>query len=103
MDLYFNKAGEPIEADEWRRLLTDDSYRVIAFDRYNLMGTETWVEISTVWFGLTDGQTPPKIFETAVMNGPSDGAAARYATEAEARSGHTAMVARLIAGLASDP
>lgn len=66
----------------------------------------TSYDVSTVWMGIDhqhdDG--PPLIFETmAFPEGSFDEAAQeRYATEAEAEQGHTAVVATLAATLA-DP
>lgn len=89
MNLYFDKAGQPIDRVRWSELLNDPSYRVI--DQTVVGGAM----VSTVWLGLNHGFNGPelRIFET--MNFPEQDKCQRYATEAEARSGHAAMVEEL--------
>ena len=56
------------------------------------------IKVSTVFLGIDHGFSrtgPPIIFETMVFGGLLDQAMARYATIAEARAGHTAMVDRV--------
>jgi hypothetical protein len=55
-------------------------------------------EVSTVFLGLDHGwevDAPPILFETMVFGGVLDQEQVRYATWAEAESGHAAMVARV--------
>lgn len=85
----FDKQGRPLTVDEWNKLLADDSYRLVA---------ETRVRdgrITTIWMGMSfpfDGDTV-RVFESAFR--PDLGIPRkldRYATEAEARAGHTRHV-----------
>ena len=53
--------------------------------------------ISTVFLGLDHGfgEPVPILFETMVFGGPLDNECERYATWAEAESGHQAMIERV--------
>ena len=55
------------------------------------------VDVSTVHLIIDHrfGDGPPLIFETMVFGGPLDEECDRYSTEAEAKAGHAAMVARV--------
>jgi len=97
--LYFNRAAEPIERDEWLRLTSDPKYRLVAHD---VVGC---TDIQTAWAGLPLDQhsDPPLIFET-VAAGDVEPFKQRYATEPEAIAGHAEAVATLRAAAdASDP
>jgi len=88
LHLYFNRAAEPIERDEWLRLTSDPEYRLVAHD---VVGC---TDIQTAWAGLPLDQhsDPPLIFET-VAAGDVEPFKQRYATEPEAIAGHAAAVA----------
>lgn len=92
MSGYFDRNGKPMELMEWARAFEDGAGRVV--ERTELPGD---VSVSTVWLGLDHqfGAGPPLIFETMVFGGDLDGEQERYSTEAEARTGHAAMVARV--------
>ena len=101
----YDREGRLLSWDEYLDMkYHDPEYRRIGSD----MIGDFWV--STVWLGIDhdlSGQGPPLIFETMVFTGPKDPRAAdprplgedvyqqRYATEAEARAGHAAVVAAL--------
>ena len=61
-------------------------------------------DVSTVWLGLDHafGRGPPLIFESMVFASATQGSEAldqdRYSTEAEAREGHEALVAKWLGG-----
>lgn len=94
-DRYFDRQGQPIDdIRKWGRLLGNAKYKRVA---EVMLADGTWV--STVWLGLNHnwGAGPPLIFETVVfesLDGPGDLDMARYATEAEAVSGHALIVKR---------
>lgn len=89
----YNKQGQPIDNDEYVRLLGDKDYKKIALTK-----TKNGFRVSTVWLGLDHafGGPGPLIFETMVFMGEtfSDKDCERYATEADALTGHAAMVAK---------
>lgn len=86
MNLYFDKAGTPIDRHEWSRLMEIPAYRVVA--KSEVRG----VLVSTVWLGLNHGsEARPLLFES--MDFPAQERCERYATEAEALQGHAQMVA----------
>lgn len=89
--LYYDTEGHPISRDEWAALWTECR----AGGRTEV-GDAT---VSTVYLGLDHsfGDGPPLIFETMVFGGPLHGECYRYATAEEARGGHTATVAEVIA------
>jgi len=90
---YFDRAGQPIDLWRWAELHEDMA---------NIRVAETTVGdlwVSTVWFGLNHqfGDGPPLIFETMVFERADTGSeyegyCQRYATEAEARTGHNSTV-----------
>lgn len=91
---YYAKDGSPLELMDWAAAMEGDD-RQVADDSVDD------VRVSTVWLGLNhnfnpDG--PPLIFETMVFGGDDDGWQDRYSTEAQARAGHTKVVATLICG-----
>jgi hypothetical protein len=87
--MHFDRLGVGISLREWSELLADDEYRRIASDDINGL----WV--STVWIGVSSS-FEPYVFETAVFE--PDGSLVeqeRYTSEAAARDGHAAILARL--------
>lgn len=92
MEVY-DKLGKPIDMETWDRLRGDMAYSRVGADK---VGN---VEVSTVWLGMNHAWQPGHIliFETMVFGGPLDGEMSRYATEAEAQSGHAAMLALVYA------
>ncbi len=93
--LYFDRQGQRIDVDEWSRLAHTPGYKTV--NRSRVGGAE----VSTVWLGLdhaTIGQSAalPVIFETMVFGAPDDDhRMRRYCTEADARAGHTLVVAEV--------
>lgn len=93
MTRLFDRSGNPITFDQWAKSFDDTTLKRVAY-------TTTWngFHISTVWLGLDHqfGLGPPLIFETMVF--PKFGFRqldmARYSTEAQAISGHKAMVSK---------
>lgn len=95
MTMYYDRLGEPIEADVWARRFEDLQYKRVLF-------TRLWwgARVSTIWLGLDHsfGGDPPLIFETMVFAprlgrrfGP-DLDQRRYETEDAARTGHALAV-----------
>ena len=99
--MYYDRNGKPINRSEFAKRHDDFEYKVLA--RTTLPDGRF---VSTVWLGIDHafGEQPPLIFETMVF--PERGNwheedCDRYATEAEARAGHEAMVAKWSAPKAS--
>lgn len=95
MSFYYDRQGQPIDLYTWGRLLEDHEYKVI---EHTMVGQ--WL-VSTVWLGLDHNHwgKPPLIFETMVFDGAVPGRdmyreweVRRYATEEDARRGHSDMV-----------
>jgi len=83
-----------MELMDWARAFEDIDARRVA---ETTLPDGKW--ISTVWMGASSSVTgPPLIFETRVFAGKGAGTGSldqdRYSTEAEARAGHEAMVAK---------
>ena len=93
---YFNRKGEPIDQDAWIREFSDMDSRRVAQDEL------THVRVSTVLLGRNHnwGDGPPLIFETMVfpLGDWGDLHCERYTTEAQAVTGHAAILARAKAG-----
>ena len=88
----YDRLGQSLTLLEWAALLELKTYKRVA---ETTLPNGKWV--STVWLGLdcSFGDRPPLIFETMVF--PSKEQLdeldiERYATEEEAREGHTCMV-----------
>ena len=97
MSLYYDREGKPMSREQY---CAQDrkSYVRVAETIVELRGEKTaWV--STVWLGINHqyGDGPPLIFETMVFSEDDDvdGYMRRYSTEAEARTGHNAVVIEL--------
>lgn len=90
---YYNRQGDLISADEWGKLFSDKSYKII---KKTTLPDGTLV--STVWLGMEHGYGPtgPIIFETMVFDRPGadegDEEQYRYATEEEALKHHHELV-----------
>lgn len=98
---YFDRDGQPMTLWEWAAKCEDLEYKRVA--EYTF---EDGTYVSTVWLGLNHrhgGSGPPLIFETMIFAPDHPGsvtpyslgrsiAEQRYATEAEARAGHLAMI-----------
>jgi len=87
----WDKQGNLIEIEEWMKLMSDDSYKRVAYSKLNDC------VISTVWTGLDNFQKltgMPMTFETMVfpLDSFQDMDGNRYATEEEALLGHTTML-----------
>lgn len=83
---YTLRDGRPTDKAGWAAKQADPTYTRLAADR---VGEGLFV--STVWLG-----TAPSVFETRVFLDETQESvdAAGYATEAEARAGHAAMLAK---------
>ena len=85
---YYDRAGLPIDQNEWAERFATDGYRQVA---YNVVGD---VAVSTVWLGLDHGYGgPPLIFETMIFGGPMDHECWRWPSEAAAIAGHDQALA----------
>lgn len=82
--MFYNRRGEPIDADEWMRLWEDYDYQVLA--KTEVGGRE----VSTVWLGLDHSLGAKLIFETMVF--PECALMWRYSTDEAAFAGHREMV-----------
>lgn len=86
--LYYDRTTlRPTDTPDW----SDEGLRVARTS----VGAAT---VSTVFLVLDyrfGGDGPPLLFETLVFGGLFDQEGDRYATEAEARAGHAAMVQRV--------
>jgi len=88
-DGYYDRQGRPVHDRAAQREL-----------RKNKRVAETTIDdswVSTVHLGLDHGygDGPPVIFETMVFGGPLSDECEWYCTEAEALTGHAAMVVRV--------
>lgn len=92
---YYDRQGNPLTVMQWAAIFENKEDA----DPKRVAKTEftdgRWV--STVWLGIDhrfDGNGPPIIFETMVFPKDSMGEldCDRYCTEAEALTGHAAMV-----------
>ena len=95
--VYFDRTGAPIDVMRWCELHDDEDYVRVAHDIVVVGGHP--LDVSTVWLGIDHGfgfSSVPIIFETMVF-GHDDPACQRYATEADALTGHTVIVSKLIA------
>lgn len=103
MDNFYDRDGRPIDIFKWQKLTHDADYDRVAFTE--LMDTEPphrIFEIRTVWVGLPRGSDPyngrPLIFATYIHEEgyvPDPNVSAYrhgYATEKEAREGHSNIV-----------
>lgn len=101
---YYDRTGGPIDLFEWARLTEDDEYRRIGHAVVcDAADPSKAYRVSTIWIGIDTALGPPMIFETLVFGKESEQVrGARYATEDQAREGHTAMVVSVCAEL-TDP
>lgn len=85
MSAYYDRAGNPIDTDEWIVAFRDNRVARDEIDGHT---------ISTMYLGLDHnwGDGPPLIFETMIFGGAFDEDQWRYSTEAEALEGHAAAV-----------
>jgi hypothetical protein len=94
--IFFDRAGEPIEWEQWCALLSDNQ---VVQDVVIVNDMPIWV--STVYVGLDMRVRfggPPFIYETMTFGASvnSTDICERYATEAEALAGHVQVVADLL-------
>ena len=89
---YYGRDGQPITQEVAMALLTDPEARRVARTKI-----DEDTEVSTVHLVLDHGFGfgPPLIFETMIFGGPHDQDQWRYATEAEAVTGHEHVVGAL--------
>jgi len=98
LPLYYDREGKPMTVAEWAIRFEDMDYRRIGLTE--LPGNR---HVSTVWLGIDHafGEGPPLIFESMAFHKTGKPFAEeldckRYSTEAEARTGHEAMVQSLL-------
>ena len=105
MDLY-DRNGVPISFERWMELTRDFSNkRVLRTLITDAADPDVSFDVSTVWLGLDHGfgRGAPLIFETMVFGDDSDElATSRYATEADAHTGHHELVVEFAATM-TDP
>ncbi len=99
VDLFFDRSGQPISAQEASRLLADIGARRVAL---TVIGE---LEVSTVFIplalpsldGVYDDDLPPVLWETMVFGpgGSEDLVLQRYRSEDDALDGHNALVESL--------
>lgn len=92
MSEYYDRQGNPLTLMEWA---TRTEKRLDKVVEQTTLPDGKWV--STVWLGINHrfGDGPPLIFETMVFPSKvSELDCERYSTEAQARAGHAAMVAK---------
>lgn len=92
MGEWFDRQGNPLTLLEWAKLLQQRGYKIVARDEL-----PNGRLVSAVWLGLNHGfRSTPLIFETMVFAADESGELDmdRYPTEAEAKAGHEAMVAK---------
>ncbi|UFS59508.1 hypothetical protein [Subtercola endophyticus] len=89
MSDYYNRAGEKIGFDGYVKEFSKD--RTVALTKVGE------AEVSTVFLVIDHGfgRGEPVLFESMIFGGPRDQEGWRYHTEAEALSGHNALVAEL--------
>ena len=84
--------GEPLRCEDiraWADFIGRPDMRHLARD------TKGAITVSTVFLGLDygDGEGPPVLWETLIVNGPADRYVERYASRADALAGHARAVA----------
>lgn len=86
--VYFDRDGEPLRLLDWGAKREDVNYCRIGLTE---VGEATVV---TTWMGMNTsiGASPPVIFETMICEGPYSLSRMPYATEDEARQGHSRTV-----------
>lgn len=90
---WFNRKGEPISLEEASKLAGNERYRSLEYTELrNNDDQKIWV--STIWMGMSLDD-PPLIFETMVFGGKLARRSERYATEAEAETGHERWIAKV--------
>lgn len=100
---YYDRMGRPITPMTWVRHRASDTYCRIAFDECVSDSATVINAVVTSWAGVNlapfaHGTGAPFIFETRIFGGQHDLADTFYATEADARAGHVAVVADLQSG-----
>ncbi|WP_136244745.1 hypothetical protein [Mycobacterium intracellulare] len=100
---YYDRSGQQISEAEWGPKFCSPEYKVVGW--WSNSGSNPKVNgdaeliVSTVWLGMNhafDGGLA--IFETMIFGGDWNEYQMRYATEAEALSGHRRTVDDVIAG-----
>ena len=96
----YNRQGVRISLDEWAMLFSEGRSASDPTAGYHRIGYDTIgpFTISTVWRGLDHREFlggEPLIFETCVMSPHQDDQIIRYATEAEARETHAAIIEKV--------
>lgn len=92
-DLYFDKAGDPVDVNVWAYLFSRDEYKRVAKDVLS-----DGKVVSTVWLGLDHSygeSDAPLIFETMIFPNEEDYSdlfMERYSTEEEAIEGHARAI-----------
>lgn len=105
--LWYNRQGQPISTEQANTLLGDPAYKRVGLTHVT-SSSDPGIDyqISTVWLGVNHNYVDdgaPIIFETMVFG--FDGAdqyMQRYATEDQARAGHTETVTVVAATVADE-
>jgi hypothetical protein len=101
--MWFDRQGQPIDAEAANRLLGDMAYsRIARTEITSASDSNIEFDVSTVWLGVNYNFTndgPPIIFETMVFGGDEsqDQMQWRWSTEEEARAGHAQVVTSIAA------
>jgi hypothetical protein len=90
---WYDRQGHLLAMDEISAKFSDPEYKILAKTKVESADAS----VSTVWLGLDHsfGGGPPLIFESMVFGGGLDQHQWRYATEAEARTGHESLVEKV--------
>lgn len=104
--IWYDRQGKPLTIEQVEPLLTDDEYKIVARTQMKSIEDGSDLLVSTVWLGVDTNFLrvgPPIIFETMIFGqiGQEENEMCwRYATEAEAKEGHAAVVEALETGKA---
>lgn len=103
---WYDRQGNPLTVEQAEPLLTDDEYKIVARTQMKSIEDGSDLLVSTVWLGVNHNFSrvgPPLIFETMIfgqIGTDVNEMCWRYATEAEAKEGHAAVVEALETGKA---
>lgn len=108
MQIWYDRQGQPIDAERANTLLGDRDYtRVALTEIASASNPEVSYQVSTVWLAVDYNFTDhgaPILFETMVFGGgeEQDQTQWRWHTENEARAGHAEIVASVAATVADE-
>lgn len=93
--VFFDRAGNQIDVQRWRALVTSPGYTRVATDT---VGATT---VRTVWLGL-DPDDPYAVFATLICDHAGAQTVRRYHTELSALDGHAEVCFELSAAGAAE-